>query len=327
MKSKSKFEISKQDINRIFLHFGIDGIREVVPLSAGEYNSLYDIKTDEKHYILKVGPNKDFKRLTYENNMMQAEVYWYKQMREHTDITVPKIYFTDFSKNIIPADYFIMEKIEGIQKDQIKYSKEEKSAADSIIVRQAAQLHKVHHDKFGYIQGEKFDNWYDAYCSIINNLIRDYAKVGKKSKKGKMILEYARKYKDQLNTAECTMVNTDCWDSNIIAVKNKDGYKYVWIDPERSIWGDRILDFACLDAMTPLENKQAVLREYNSAASKKIEPDQNEIIRYAFAKAMMALILQVEKYYRYTPLYRGWWRNVAASHLCYKQAFQSLQKK
>lgn len=325
MKSKSKFEISKQEINKIFHKFGVDNIQEVVPLSTGEYNSLYDIQTDKKHYILKIAPNKKFKCLTYENNMMQAEVYWYNQMREHTDIVVPEIYFTDFSKKIIPADYFIMEKIEGIQKEQVKYNKDEKSVADSIVVRQVAQLHKVHHDKFGYIQGEKFDNWYDAYCSIIKNLIKDYADVGKISKKGKMILEYARKYKEQLNTAQCTMVNTDCWDSNIIAVSNKNKYEYVWIDPERSIWGDKILDFACLDTMTPLENKQAVLREYNTVAEIKIEPNENEIIRYAFAKAMMALILQVEKYYRYTPFHLGWWRNVAASYLCYKQAFQTLQ--
>lgn len=121
------------------------------------------------------------------------------------------------------------------------------------------------------------------------------------------------------------MVNTDCWDSNIIAVKKNGVYDYVWIDPERSIWGDKILDFACLDAFTPLEDKKSVLKEYNSVAYKKVKPDEDEKIRYAFAKGMMALILQVEKYYRYTPLHKGWWRNVVASQICYSQALKALK--
>lgn len=79
-----------------------------------------------------------------------------------------------------------------LQKDNVKYSKEDKAAADSVIVRQVAQLHAVHNDKFGYVQGEKFDTWYEAYCSIITNLLDDYSKVGKTSKKGQKILEYAK---------------------------------------------------------------------------------------------------------------------------------------
>ncbi len=325
MKSRSKYQISNEDISKIFLNFGVKDIGNIEALSAGEYNSIYDVTANGKHYILKVSPHKNFKRLTYENNMMQAEVFWYSQIREHTDIDVPEIYFTDFSKSIIPADYFIMEKVQGIQKDNVKYSKEDKAAADSVIVRQVAQLHAVHNDKFGYVQGEKFDTWYEAYCSIITNLLDDYSKVGKTSKKGQKILKYAKKYKHSLNTAECSMVNTDCWDSNIIAVKKNGVYDYVWIDPERSIWGDKILDFACLDAFTPLEDKKSVLKEYNSIAYKKVMPDDDEKIRYAFAKGMMALILQVEKYYRYTPLHKGWWRNVIASQICYSQALKALK--
>ena len=55
----------------------------------------------------------------YERDMMKSEIYWYQVMSRQTDLRIPKVYFTDFSKELVPTNYFIMEYISGTQKDEL----------------------------------------------------------------------------------------------------------------------------------------------------------------------------------------------------------------
>lgn len=325
MKSRSKNHLDDSTIKKIFEKAGLSQIKSIEKLGDGEYNTIYCIDTLEKSYMLKVAPDDSFKHLAYENNMMEGEIYWYSLMREKTDIPVPEIFFTDFSKSIIPASYFIMEKIEGTQKDKTPFTKEEKEKADLQVIKQIADLHNIRSDKFGYVQSTLYDNWYDAYTNIVKGHIADKKSAGKTAKYGKKLLRYAEKYKDILISVQCTAVNTDCWDTNIICKKENTGYKLYWIDPERSLWGDRIFDFICLDPMQPFEKKTEIIKKYNSYATEKICIGENEIIRYAFALGLLALVMDTEKYYRYTPLHFGWWRNVISSKMFYYSAFKTLK--
>jgi hypothetical protein len=77
--------------------------------------------------------------------------------------------------------------------------------------------------------------------------------------------------------------------------------------------------------MLPLEKKKASLEAYNAVAQKPILADEDERIRYAVGLGYLALIMEVEKYYRYSLLHYGWWRNVSASAAFYKQAFSILE--
>ena len=183
-------------------------------------------------------------------------------------------------------------------------------------------MHRVHNDKFGYIQNELYGNWHLALCSIIKNLIADCERKGKTTKRGDRFLAYADKYKEVFEKAECCMVNFDIWDPNIICTRENDRIEYAWIDPERCFWGDRIVDFICLEMFSQLKDKKASLEGYNAVAELPIAANSDEIIRYAAAQALMGLIMETEKYYRYTPHHIGWWRNVGVSAFVFKQAFE-----
>ena len=122
------------------------------------------------------------------------------------------------------------------------------------------------------------------------------------------------------------MVNFDLCPPNILCRREKDGIHYAWIDPERSFWGDKILDFVCLDATHPLEKKTGVLAAYNAAAKTPVTATREEQIRYAVGQGYLALIVEAEKYYRYTPHHFGWWRNVFAGLYLYADAFRVLRK-
>lgn len=75
MKSKSKYLLNDNKISEIFKNYSDEIITKITPLNGGEYNSIYEITTNEKGYILKVAPNDNFLRLTYEKSMMKAEIY------------------------------------------------------------------------------------------------------------------------------------------------------------------------------------------------------------------------------------------------------------
>lgn len=325
MVSRTKFDIRPETVKKLFHASGLGeavGIRE---LGAGEYNALFSVETKEKEYVLKIAPDPAIPVLTYEKNMMAAELFWYEQMKKSTSISVPEIYFRDLSRTLIPADYFIMEKVCGEQLDAVKLSAEEKAEVDGELARMAAQIHRIQNDRFGYIQNDLYEDWYQALTSFVSNLLEDCAAVGKRSRRGEKLLKCIRAHRETFQKAECGMVNFDLWPANILCRRKNGKVEYVWIDPERSFWGDRIADFACLELMKPLEKKKKSLTAYNTVAQNPILCSDDEKIRYAAAIGYFSLILETEKYYRYTPRHFGWWRNVLSSAVFYKKAFRALK--
>lgn len=323
MVSRTKYLLDNSTIKKLFNKAGINGITSISVLGAGEYNAVYEVIAD-KAYVLKIAPKSDVPVLTYEKDMMKSEVYWYKIIRENTDIRVPEVYFEDYSKELIPSDYFIMEKLEGKQRS-IKNI--DASVITEKTAKMVARIHNIHNDKFGYVQNDMYDSWYDALCSMIQNLIDDARRVGKRSKKGEKLLSYAHKYKAILTDVDCCMVNYDIWDANVLCSKNENGeIEFSWIDPERSFWGDRIFDFICLEnPVGSIYNKKRTFAFYNTVCEKPIQPDKEIAIRYAFAQGLMGLIQEVEKHYRYTPHHFGWWRNVFSGAVFYRQGLGALK--
>ena len=327
MISKTKYHVDNATIVKLFAAAGIEGVTDIAPLGAGEYNAVYSAKAGDQEYVLKIAPDKELSVLNYEKNMMASEVFWYQQISEHTSVVVPKIYYSDYQKKLIPTDFFIMEKLPGQQMDQIEMSEQEKSEANAQMARMLAQIHKIKNDKSGYIQDKLYDNWYLAIRGMVTAVIKDAKKKGRSSRHGNKLLAFIDQYKDVLEKAECSMVNFDLWEPNIICRRENGEMKYAWIDPERSFWGDRIADFVCLEMMTPMEEKKRSLAAYNEIAENPIVVTKAEKIRYAIALSYLALIMETEKYFRYTPFHFGWWRNVAASSIMFKQAFRVLNNR
>lgn len=65
MISKTKFELEDKKIRELFAKAGINGITEISPLSAGEFNAVYQVNAD-KSYVLKIAPGSDAPVMTYE---------------------------------------------------------------------------------------------------------------------------------------------------------------------------------------------------------------------------------------------------------------------
>lgn len=327
MKSKTKFLVDDAMAVKLFESAGLKNINSISLLGDGEFNAVYQCESDGKWYVLKIAPDSNAPTLIYEKDMIKAEVYWYDMIRTNTDIKVPQVYYYDSSKKLVPTSYFVMEKLEGDNPSNMKMSAEEKHDFGSNLAVMCSKIHKVRGEKFGYIQNELHDDWYTAIRSMVVNLLEDAKAKGKRSKRGLKLLSYIDKHKAILQKVESRMVNFDLWMPNFIVKRDSNNkLNYAWIDPERSFWGDRIGDFVCLEMTKTLEKKKHSLTAYNKDNSDPIVLDYNANIRFAIMIGYLGLIIEVEKYYRYSPTMFGWWRNVIASKFNFNIAFKILKK-
>ena len=326
MKSRSKTEVTPELASRMTRKAGLGAATEIAPLGAGEFNTVLAVTTEDgKRYALKVAPSDESRILTYEKNMMRAEVYWYGVLRDRTDIPVPEIFFSDFSRELLPADWFIMQLIEGTHPEGSTSPSDNSLTRD--LTRMAAKMHSVRGDRFGYVQGEHYDDWYSAVRGMTAALLEDGKRKGVRSRRGEKLLALIDRHREVLEKAECCAVNYELWTPNIIVQGEGEDRKLWWIDPERTFYGDRVADFVCFDFFKPYAEKTVAIDAYNSVAELPVGKSREFEVRWAVMMAYMGLLQEVEKHYRYTPFMFGWWRNVISSGICYRMAFKVLEAK
>ena len=323
--SKTKYEASEAEIRALFSFHKVGKVLETAVLGNGEFNAAYKVKCDNgADYVLKIAPPEGSAVLGYEKNMMAAEVFWYSQMHEKTDILCPEVYVSDFSKEIIKSNCFIMEMMAGEPLWAIRFSDQEYEAVQGQKIRMLTQIHRITNDRYGYIQTGLRASWYEALKNMALSLVADCRNLGYETPDGERFIRMIDKHEKLLGAAHCRMVNFDLWDSNVLCDTGTG--KICWIDPERSFWGDPVADFITLGPgqKAPLSAKQKELDIYNETAREKIFLTEETEIRYALAVCYLALIEEVEKYVRYEPDHPTYVRNAVDSREMYDMAFRLL---
>ena len=326
MKSKTKYEVDAATIQALFEKADIPGAENIAPLGDGEFNSVYAVDAGRKSYAIKIAPKPDAEILTYEKGMMAQEVFYYGLM-EQAGIHVPKIYFSDFTRKLIPTEYFIMQRLEGEKLGEGNLTAQEWQEIHARLARMAARMHATQGEQFGFRQNGLHATWHLALRSMVTNLIEDCKRLGHRTPRGERLLREINHHQHILESVESRLINFDIWPSNIVAQQVDGELKLSWIDPERCLWGDRIADFVCLDFMNmDLDKKTTALEAYNQVTDYPIQVGEAERIRYAIMLGYLGLVMEVEKYARYNLFLPGWWRNVAVSKMNFDRSFQQLEK-
>lgn len=328
MESKSKYQATREEIEKAFHAADLGTVATYEPLGEGMFNAAYRVDTEKGNYVIKIAPEDQNTVMTYEQNMIKMEIFWYKEMAAKTSVPVPKVYFEDHTKEILRSSYFIMDLVDGTQLDKLKRTDEEKAACNKKLCAQIADIHNVEGSGYGYVQNGLHEKWSDALRSMYENCINDLAKYNKKSTKIPKLIRYCDMFKDILDKAPCTLVNYDVWEMNVIGKRLDNGdIKMTWIDPERGFYGDFLWDFICLDIMKmTLKDKSEAVEEYNKSAKIKAEINDEAEIRYAFALGYMGAIQETEKYFRFKPMSEGWMFDIVSSAMYYRAAFKTLKK-
>ena len=216
IKSKTKYEASLEEIRELFSFHKLGSATDISPLGNGEFNSAYKVVLDDgQKYALKIAPPEGAMVLSYEKNMMESEVFWYKMMHENTDILCPEVYVSDFSQNIIKSNCFIMQMMEGEPLWAVKFSDREYENVQKQKIEMLTKIHRIKNDKFGYRQSGLHDTWYDALKSMAGNLVKDCKSLGYETPDGEKFISYIDKHAKLLRSVPCRMVNFDLWDSNV----------------------------------------------------------------------------------------------------------------
>ena len=299
MKCITKYKIPNKIIEKAFDIAGIGEIFEIKEISDGWYNSVFSVTTKNGlKYVLKVAPKNEARILTYEQNIMAAELDFYNIVGRNSDISIPKIYFSDFSCNIIPSPYFIMEFLDGIRLDKAKLTKCQKNRALKEKAKILVKLHKIKGEGFGYTQNKLFDNWQGAFMSMVENLIYDAAYFGKKNKVGKKLLHYIKKFSFTLKDVPCSLVNFDLHNLNLFCKTDGLSLNLSLLDLERGFYGDPIGDFVTPEIVNSIHKKKLFF-EYNNQLEHKIELGKNEKIRFHLMSLYLACIMYTERFSRF----------------------------
>ncbi|MEG1613821.1 MAG: aminoglycoside phosphotransferase family protein [Clostridia bacterium] len=323
MKSKTKYEISADKIKEVFYKANLGKVSKITSLDAGEFSSAYFVSADNIEYVIKIAPKSYDNVLTYERDLMEREVSFYKIIQETTNIKTPKIYYYDKSKNIIPSQYFIMERLKSLPLTDCKLNQEQKNKVYENLGTIVAKLHTINGSGFGYEQNGLEDNWYLAISKMVQNLINDCHRYGKKAKSGEMLLRYIDKYEDILKSVESTYTHFDIWDGNIFYDINSG--EIALIDTERGFWGDSIGDFVSIEMMKSFNDKVCI-PIYNKSAKYPIDFSREQLIRFNIMKAYLGLIVYSEKFARYKKWQIKYISNYFFAKNLFSKAFFELDK-
>ncbi|MBQ7046355.1 MAG: phosphotransferase, partial [Oscillospiraceae bacterium] len=291
MRSNTKSKLNDDSIKKIVSsHFPNANVEKIVELKGGMFNSAYAISLSEdlmghgKEFVLKVSVASTTKVLTYEKDLMYAEVQVFKKMLE-SGVPVPHIVAEDFSQSIVPYNYFIMTKLQGIewQEGNKYFKKEDVSNLKFELGRCLAQTHSNKGEYYGYVKDDKefqFSSWRQAYTSMLNNIVKDGKKDNVKLPYDK-VLETVEPFLPLLDeVTEPSLVNFDLWAKNIF-VEKRDGVYCIEgiIDLERAFYGDPFADFVASFAIyNDISKEPDIQRGYESVTGKPFVISRNDEI-------------------------------------------------
>lgn len=216
-------------------------------LTEGCFNAAYDIKLDDgRSVILKVSPLKSIKVLSYEKDIMKAEVEAMILVKKNTDVPVPEVLFSDFTHNLCDADYFFMEKVEGESYSSIKekMADDEKFKIEFQIGQINKKINSITNDKFGYFaqKDNQRSEWKETFLDMIRGLLSDAENIGTELPMSRAEIEKMIEKNSNvlLDVTVQKLVHWDLWDGNVFV---KNGAITGIIDFERCMWGDPLMEY------------------------------------------------------------------------------------
>lgn len=306
MLSKTKAKVTQGEIKLICQKQFSQEVTSFVELNDGFYNISYLVRlADDSEVVLKVAPPKDVEILTYEIDIMKAEVLFYQLSKKHTEVPVPEVFGEDFSMELIPHPYYFMSKLEGIPLNHIKNI--DQDTRKDIYIQLAkilGQIHNIKGSTFGYISMEEAcrdKNYFDAFMVSVKAIIDDgKAKTNEFPIPIRDLEALFNKCSHAFNEVKIpSMVHFDLWDGNIFVLEDKDGIQIEGIiDFERGFYGDPSADFAQVIGYMELDNGHEFIHTYNKYAKDKIVYNQNMAIRTCAYRLYLFLIMYVECFYR-----------------------------
>ncbi|ASA21151.1 phosphotransferase family protein [Paenibacillus donghaensis] len=270
---------------------GIINSRE---LTGGMFNAAYELElSDGRAVILKIAPPSGVELLTYEHNIMQAEVAALRLVHAAGKVPVPEVYAYDDSLQLYPSPFFFMEKIDGQPYNEVKeeLSAETRASIETQLGIYNREINELRGDRFGYFDNTGKRNeqdWRTTFKGMILDILEDGQRLNAwlpaPVEEIKLEIDKYLPALDEVTVPR--LVHWDLWNGNLFV---KEGAISSIIDWERALWGDVLLEYY----FRHFENSAAFHKGYGSEFTSPNE--QRRIRLYDF---YLDLILCIECYSR-----------------------------
>lgn len=322
MKTATKNTFTDSEIRAVIhKYFPDEKINEIIPLDGGTFNTVYRINGSGvlgNGVILKTSPSVGVEVPNHEKDILKTEVYTY-QILAGQKIPVPKLYGYDFSRTLLPCDYFIMERMHG--KSWLDHWPIRDPGLMRALGKYTARMHSASLDWFGEISDDptkRFDTWGAAFLSMVGDVLEETRRQG-------LTLPYEeietavssrREMLDELKRP--SLVNFDLWAGNVFVKKREDGFYLTgMIDFERSFLGDPLASFAsALLLYDNVEKETAFLEGYNNVSGQPLVITNADREKMALYEMLMYLRSYAESH-RYGFWLRGLQRGAIREIVCY----------
>jgi aminoglycoside phosphotransferase (APT) family kinase protein len=296
MESFTKVKLNDRELSLLAASaFGADvAVVSSRELTGGFFNTGYDLElSDGRSVILKVAPGPETAVLSYEKDIMRAEVGALRLVRAAGGIPVPEVYSYDESLQLIPCPYFFMEKIEGEPYSDVKesLSPEQRSSIEYELGLYQRLINEIKGPVFGLFGADPAGGgmaWRETFKAMLLNVLQDAVRLDAALPASLPEIEQALgRYLPALDAVtQPRLVHWDLWNGNIFV---QDGRIVSIIDWERAMWGDVLLEYY----FRHFENSEAFYEGYGTAFS---SPD--ELLRKRLYDLYLDLIMVIECYSR-----------------------------
>ncbi|MBW3015944.1 aminoglycoside phosphotransferase family protein [Candidatus Woesearchaeota archaeon] len=164
---------------------GVNSVRIREFTEAGNINLMYKVTTDTNtNYVVRGAPNR------FEVSKYDKELFIHDLVNKQLGVPVPKIYFFDKSKKILPFAYLFMEFMNGnlasVALD--KMGQKQRLGLFRQLGRILAELHSIKFKSYGRFFGSKisryeeryakpFNSWEEFYVFTFNKSVSNFVKA------------------------------------------------------------------------------------------------------------------------------------------------------
>lgn len=221
-------------------------LESLMELTEGYFNIAYEVSfQDGTKSILKIAPHPKVTVMTYERNIMEAEVRSMQLLAQKTKVPLPEVEFYDPSCTLCSGPYFFMKKIKGksLSSQKSLLTSGQISHINFLAGSLNKEINQVTNDTFGYPAQREFqgENWFDVFSTMVKAVIldADQEKIDLRILSGELLelLDKDRRIFQSVVTPH--FVHWDIWDGNIFI---EDGNITGLIDWERCLWGDPLME-------------------------------------------------------------------------------------
>lgn len=219
---------------------------EILELGEGYFNAAYCVRlSDGRDVILKIAPPDGVPVMTYERDIMSAEVAGMRLVREKTDLPVPEVLCYDGSRALCPSAYFFMEKLAGqsFSAASAGMTAEQRGAVQLQCGRINRTLNDITGDGFGSFvhPEERRKEWFLVFAEMLEDIFLDAKRMGislaVRDREVRSLLSDFRRVFDEVTVPR--FVHWDLWAGNVFT---ENGKVTGIIDFERCLWADALME-------------------------------------------------------------------------------------